>query len=150
MLARAIVPLAAGLLFGLGLVVSRMIDPAKVLGFLDLAGHWDPSLAFVMAGAVSVAAVGFGIAGMRAAPLLAEDFRGPTRTAIDRPLVAGALLFGIGWGLVGYCPGPALASLGLGRTETLVFLAAMLAGMAAHRLLEPWTMPGGREASRAG
>ena len=147
MSARIIVSLAAGLLFGVGLVVSRMIDPAKVLGFLDLAGPWDPSLALVMAGAVSVAAIGFRIAATRATPVLAEEFRRPTRTAVDRRLVGGAVLFGIGWGLVGYCPGPALASLSLGRTETGIFVAAMLAGMAAYRLFEALTSVNRREAS---
>jgi len=127
---------AAGLLFGLGLAVSRMIDPAKVQAFLDIAGNWDPSLAFVMLGAVSVAAVGFRFASNREHPILDRDFRAPTKTLVDRPLVAGAILFGIGWGLVGYCPGPALASLLLGRSETLLFVAAMLAGMGAHRCFE--------------
>jgi uncharacterized membrane protein YedE/YeeE len=146
MLARIIVSLGAGAVFGVGLVVSRMIDPAKVLGFLDLAGAWDPSLAFVMAGAVSVATIGFRIAARRATPVLAEDFRGPTRTVVDRPLVAGAVLFGIGWGLVGYCPGPALASLSLGRAETGIFVAAMLVGMAAYRLFEALTSANRRKA----
>jgi hypothetical protein len=127
---------AAGLLFGLGLVISRMIDPAKVQAFLDIAGNWDPSLAFVMLGAVVVAAVGFRLTGQRQHPILERDFRKPAKTQIDRPLVAGAILFGIGWGLVGYCPGPALTSLGLGRSETIVFVAAMLAGMFAYQWLE--------------
>ena len=131
---RILSALAAGLLFGFGLVVSAMIDPAKVLGFLDLAGDWDPSLAFVMAGAIPVAALGFRLAARRRTPLLDGAFHGPARAAIDRPLLLGAALFGIGWGLVGYCPGPALTSLAVGRGETLIFVAAMLAGMAAHRL----------------
>ncbi len=127
---------AAGLLFGLGLVISRMIDPAKVQAFLDIAGNWDPSLAFVMLGAVVVAGVGFRLTSARQHPILERDFRKPAKTRIDRPLVAGAILFGIGWGLVGYCPGPALTSLGLGRAETIVFVAAMLAGMFAHQWFE--------------
>lgn len=136
MLPRTLVSLAAGVLFGLGLAISRMIDPAKVLGFLDVAGNWDPSLAFVMAGAVFVTALGYGLAGSRARPILDAGFHGSSRSSVDRPLVVGAVLFGIGWGLVGYCPGPALASLCLGRTETLIFLAAMVVGMGAHRLYE--------------
>jgi hypothetical protein len=147
-MARILGALAAGVLFGLGLVVSRMIDPAKVLGFLDLAGHWDPSLAFVMLGAIPVAAIGFRLGERRSAPLLDARFRGPTRTDLDRPLILGATLFGIGWGLVGYCPGPALASLALGRSETVTFVLAMLVGMAAHRLYEKtqagkWRVAGG-------
>jgi uncharacterized protein len=135
-MAKLFSALAAGLLFGSGLVVSAMIDPAKVLGFLDLAGDWDPSLALVMAGAIPVAALGFRLAATRTAPVLDMTFRGPTRTAIDRPLLAGAALFGIGWGLVGFCPGPALASLALGRGETVIFVVAMLVGMAAYRIDE--------------
>jgi len=133
---RTLLSLVAGLLFGLGLAISRMIDPAKVLGFLDISGNWDPSLAFVMAGAVSIAAVGFQLGARQARPLFDTDFHGSTRTAVDRPLVVGAALFGIGWGLIGYCQGPALASLLLGRRETWIFVSAMILGMAAHRLYE--------------
>lgn len=131
-MARTLVALLSGLLFGLGLVISRMIDPAKVLGFLDLAGRWDASLAFVMAAAVVVAGAGFRMARGRAAPLLDERFRSPERSALDRPLIGGALLFGVGWGLAGFCPGPALTALALGRLEPFVFVAAMLAGMALY------------------
>ena len=127
---------AAGLLFGLGLVISRMIDPAKVQAFLDIAGNWDPSLAFVMLGAIVVAAIGFRFTNARGHPVLDRDFRMPTKIVVDRPLVLGATLFGIGWGLVGYCPGPALTSLLLGRGETLIFVVAMLAGMIAHQWFE--------------
>ncbi|MDR3518000.1 MAG: YeeE/YedE family protein [Azospirillaceae bacterium] len=133
--------LAAGLLFGLGLTGSGMIDPARVLGFLDVAGIWDPTLAFVMAGAVPVAMLGFRLTRHRSAPCCASEFQAPTRSAIDRSLVAGAILFGIGWGLVGYCPGPALAALGLGRTATGIFVGAMLAGMAIFEIARrrwPW------------
>ena len=130
---RSLVALLAGLLFGLGLVVSRMIDPAKVLGFLDLAGDWDPSLAFVMIGAIPVAAIGFRAARARPAPLFDTQFHGPTRAQLDGRLVAGAALFGVGWGLVGYCPGPALTSLALGRWQSFVFVAAMLVGMLGYR-----------------
>jgi len=146
---RTLLSLVAGLLFGLGLAISRMIDPAKVLGFLDISGNWDPSLAFVMAGAVSVAAVGFRLGARRARPLLDMDFHGSTRTAVDRPLVVGAALFGIGWGLIGYCPGPALASLLLGRRETWIFVAAMILGMAAHRLYERRAAVSRRQGSEA-
>lgn len=127
--------LASGLLFGLGLTVSQMIDPAKVVGFLDLFGDWDPSLAFVMAAAVPVTALGYALARRRRAPLCTADFSPPTRTRIDWPLVSGSIVFGIGWGLVGYCPGPALASLGLGNSATLLFVLAMLTGMAGYSLI---------------
>ena len=133
---RTLAACLAGLLFGLGLVVSRMIDPAKVLGFLDLAGDWDPSLAFVMIGAIPVAALGYRATLARRAPLFDSGFHGPTRTQVDRPLVVGAALFGAGWGLVGYCPGPALTALALGMWQTYVFVAAMLIGMVSHRLAD--------------
>lgn len=146
---RTLLSLVAGLLFGLGLAISRMIDPAKVLGFLDISGNWDPSLAFVMAGAVSVAAVGFQLGARRARPLLDTEFLHSTRTMVDRPLVIGAALFGIGWGLIGYCPGPAVASLLLGRRETWIFIAAMILGMAAHRLYERHVTVSLRQGSKA-
>ena len=130
---RSLAAFLAGLLFGLGLVVSQMIDPAKVLGFLDIAGNWDPSLAFVMIGAIPVAAIGFRATRARPAPVLDIEFHGPSRTRVDVPLVTGSALFGIGWGLVGYCPGPALASLALGRWQSFVFVAAMLVGMFGYR-----------------
>lgn len=130
-----IVNLLLGLLFGIGLVISGMADPAKVLNFLDLAGTWDPSLAFVMGGAVIVAFFGYRFALGRKRPLLAPDFQLPTRRAIDGRLVAGAAIFGLGWGLGGFCPGPALTSLGLAETGTLVFVPAMFAGMLAARFV---------------
>ncbi|PWC28338.1 DUF6691 family protein [Teichococcus aestuarii] len=130
-----LVNLGLGLLFGLGLLVSGMADPAKVLNFLDLGGAWDPSLAFVMAGAVLTTALGYRLVLRRPRPLLAEAFQLPTRRAVDGRLLLGAALFGIGWGLGGFCPGPALASLGLGAPGTLAFLPAMLAGMALARRL---------------
>ena len=129
---RNLAAFAAGLLFGLGLAISRMIDPAKVQGFLDLAGKWDPSLAFVMLGAVAIAGLGFRLSGSRSHPVLEPSFQTPANRAVDGPLIAGALIFGIGWGLVGYCPGPALASLLLGRWETVLFIAAMIGGMLLH------------------
>ena len=127
---RTIVAFACGLLFGLGLTVSHMIDPAKVLGFLDIAGHWDPSLAFVMLGAIAVTAPAYLLAKRLRAPLCADAFPAPSTATIDRRLMIGALLFGAGWGLVGYCPGPALASLGFAGHKTLLFIIAMLIGMA--------------------
>jgi uncharacterized protein len=130
---RLLAACLAGLVFGLGLVVSHMIDPAKVLGFLDIAGSWDPSLAFVMIGAIPVAAIGFRATRARPAPVLDIEFHGPTRTRVDTGLVIGSTLFGIGWGLVGYCPGPALTSLALGRWQSFVFVAAMLVGMVGYR-----------------
>ena len=142
MRARLLVSFLAGLLFGVGLVVSRMVDPAKVLGFLDLAGRWDPSLAFVMAGAVPVAALGYHFTGQRDAPLLDTHFHTGAAMRIDARLVVGSVLFGIGWGLVGYCPGPALTALALGRAETLIFVASIVAGMVGHRVFtSAWTGP---------
>lgn len=125
---------AAGLLFGLGLLLSGMADPGKVQGFLDLAGAWDPSLAFVMAGAVLVSFFAFALARRRTRSFLGGALQVPARRAIDRPLVVGSLVFGVGWGLVGFCPGPALVALGAGHWQALVFVLAMLAGMAWHDL----------------
>ena len=125
-----------GLVFGIGLIVSGMTDPSKVLGFLDLAGPWDPSLAFVMGGAILVGLLAFRIAGRRERSLLGEPLRLPTATRIDRRLVLGSLAFGAGWGLAGYCPGPALASQAAGHVEPPIFTVAMLAGMSLFELLE--------------
>ncbi|QIB35211.1 DUF6691 family protein [Ancylobacter pratisalsi] len=127
--------LGLGLLFGVGLVVSGMSNPAKVLNFLDLFGTFDPSLAFVMGGAVVVAFFGFRLATARPAPLFADRFQLPTRTDIDARLLIGPALFGIGWGLGGFCPGPAFTALGLAAPGTLAFIPAMLAGMWAARRL---------------
>ena len=129
-----LVALVSGLIFGVGLVISQMTNPAKVLNFLDVAGHWDPSLAFVMAGAIPVAAIGFYLARRRQTPLLTPKFNWPAQAAVDLRLIAGAALFGIGWGLVGFCPGPALAALQSGRHEVFIFVAAMIAGMLVFRL----------------
>ena len=131
-----IASLLSGLVFGLGLIVSGMANPAKVLGFLDLAGAWDPSLALVMAGAIAVGLVAFGVAKGRTRSLLGVEMKLPTSRQIDRRLVGGSLLFGIGWGIAGYCPGPALVALGMGQLKAVVFVAAMLAGMALFELLE--------------
>lgn len=134
---KTLAALAAGLLFGVGLTVSQMVDPAKVIGFLDLAGDWDPSLAFVLAGAVATAGIGFRLFGrLRAAPLLAESFQTPAARTLDRRLIAGAAIFGVGWGLVGICPGPALAGLAIAPVQLALFVAAMLVGMAGFTLAE--------------
>lgn len=133
---RILMALIAGLVFGIGLIVSGMTDPAKVLGFLDLAGRWDPSLALVMAGAILVAFPAFRFAARRRQSLLGEPMHLPTATRIDRRLVLGSLAFGAGWGLAGFCPGPALASLATGGEQPLIFCIAMLAGMGIFELLE--------------
>jgi hypothetical protein len=126
----------AGLVFGIGLIVAGMTNPAKVQGFLDLAGPWDPSLAFVMGGAILVGLAAFRFAGQRERALLGDAMRLPTATRIDRRLVVGSLAFGAGWGLAGFCPGPALASLATGGVKALIFTGAMLAGMIVFELLE--------------
>lgn len=125
-----------GLVFGLGLVVSGMSNPAKVLGFLDLAGAWDPSLALVMAGAIAVGAVGFSLARRRTTSVIGTPMQLPSSRSIDRRLAIGALAFGVGWGLVGLCPGPALTALSTGSLEAIVFVVAMLAGMALFEIGE--------------
>jgi uncharacterized membrane protein YedE/YeeE len=132
---RVLASLVAGLVFGVGLVVSGMSDPAKVLNFLDLAGHWDPSLAFVMAGAVAVTFLGYRVVLQRERPLLAPQFHLPAARGIDTPLVAGAALFGLGWGLGGFCPGPAVTAISLAAPGTLVFVPAMLLGMWGARVM---------------
>src|SRR2546423_435154 len=126
----------AGLIFGLGLIVSSMANPAKIIGFLDLAGNWDPSLVFVMCGATAIGALAFAFAKRRSLSLLGLPMRLPTARHIDRRLVGGNILFGIGWGLAGICPGPALVLLGAGVSKGAVFTLAMLAGMAIYELLE--------------
>lgn len=133
---RIIVSAIAGLLFGLGLIVSGMSDPAKVQNFLDPFGAWDPSLAFVMLGAIAVTFAGYRLAFRRGRPLLADTLSLPSKTDIDVRLLAGAGLFGIGWGLSGFCPGPAIVSLPLLATGTLVFVPAMLTGMLLARALQ--------------
>lgn len=126
----------SGLVFGLGLIISGMANPAKVLGFLDLAGAWDPSLALVMAGAIAVGFFAFLIAKRRTLSLIGAEMKLPTATHIDKRLVAGGTLFGMGWGIAGFCPGPGLVALGMGEPKALVFVAAMLAGMIVFQLLE--------------
>ncbi len=138
MIARLAVALLAGVLFGLGLSLSGMVDPARVLGFLNLAGRWDPSLAFVLGGALLVAVPGVMVQRRLARPVLDEQFHLPQARAVDARLVFGAALFGIGWGLAGFCPGPALAALSLGLAPVVLFVAAMAVGMVAHdRLVAP-------------
>ncbi|MFN9472289.1 DUF6691 family protein [Acidovorax sp.] len=125
-----------GLVFGLGLIISGMTDPGKVLGFLDLAGLWDPSLAFVMGGAILVGVFAFAVARKRTTSVLGGAMQLPTARHIDRRLVLGSLLFGVGWGIAGFCPGPAIVSLGAGEPKALVFVLAMLVGMGAFEWLE--------------
>ena len=127
--------LAAGTLFSAGLTVSGMTDPQRVRGFLDLFGQWDPTLAFVMGGAVAVMAIAWQVRKHMGHPLFAERFVLPDRTDLDSKLIVGSALFGVGWGVAGLCPGPAIASLALSPMAVLPFVAAMLAGMAIHHLL---------------
>ena len=133
---HALSAFAAGLIFGLGLIVSGMTDPSKVIGFLDVAGRWDPSLAFVMVGAIAVGLFAYRYAHKRAVAFLGGAMRLPTARQIDRRLIAGSLTFGVGWGLAGYCPGPALVSLGAGQDKAVAFVLAMLAGMALYELAD--------------
>ena len=128
--------LLAGLVFGFGLILSGMVNPAKVLAFLDLAGAWDPSLALVMVGAIGVAFPAFRWLAGRSRSVFAEPLHLPTRRDIDKPLVLGSLGFGVGWGLAGLCPGPALVALGALRFEAVLFVAAMLAGMGLYEVIE--------------
>ena len=128
--------LLAGLVFGLGLIVSGMADPAKVLGFLDLAGAWDPSLAFVMAGAIAVGGLAFALAQKRTVSFLGAAMKLPASRDIDARLVIGSVVFGIGWGVAGFCPGPGLVALGMAEVKAVVFVVAMLLGMGAFELLE--------------
>ncbi|MCY7318100.1 MAG: hypothetical protein LH617_05135 [Ramlibacter sp.] len=127
---------AVGLLFGIGLILSGMTDPGKVLGFLDLFGAWDPSLALVMGGAILVGVFAFALAKKRTTTFLGDALALPASRDIDRPLVVGGLLFGAGWGLAGFCPGPAIVSLGSGQPKAAVFVLAMLAGMLVFELGE--------------
>jgi uncharacterized protein len=127
-----IAPLLCGLVFGAGLLISGMVQPTKVLGFLDIFGAWDPSLAVVMAAALAVALPGFRLADRAARPWFAREYFRPGKSGIDLPLLAGAAMFGIGWGLVGLCPGPALESLATLSPGIIVFVVAMAAGMKAH------------------
>ena len=129
---QMLVTYLAGLIFGVGLCISGMNRPEKVLGFLDVAGLWDPSLAFVMAGAIGVAFFAFRLAAMRARAWLGDPMRLPTSTTVDRRLLAGSAIFGLGWGLAGVCPGPGIVDLGFFDPRAAVFVVAMLAGMVAE------------------
>lgn len=141
---RILAALAAGALFGFGLSLSGMVDPARVLGFLDLtSGHWDPSLMFVLGGALAVAIPGAMLQRRLPRPLLDDRFHLPTKTRIDRRLIAGSALFGIGWGLAGFCPGPAVSALSLGLVPIFLFVVAMAAGMILHdRVIARWLLTG--------
>ena len=130
-----------GLLFGWGLLLSGMTDPGKVQGFLDLFGTWDPSLAFVMGGAIAVGVFAFALAKRRSTTFLGSVLQMSTARDIDKRLVVGSLIFGAGWGLAGFCPGPALVGLGMGEPKALVFVAAMLVGMLGFKLLEDARAP---------
>lgn len=133
---KSIAAMFAGVVFGLGLAVSQMINPLKVLAFLDVFGHWDPSLALVMAGAIGVTLPGFALLRRRDQPLLASQFHWPTRTDLDPRLIIGAAVFGIGWGMAGFCPGPGIAAMALGWHEPVVFTLAMIAGFVVWHLYE--------------
>jgi uncharacterized membrane protein YedE/YeeE len=125
--------LVAGVIFGVGLALSQMVNPNKVINFLDITGQWDPSLMFVLGGAVLTTTLAYRFIFSRGKPLLADDFQLPTLLQIDRPLIIGAALFGIGWGVIGYCPGPAVASLGFGFQEPLLVVVSMLVGMLIYK-----------------
>jgi uncharacterized protein len=133
---KSLLALVCGLLFGVGLIVSGMADPAKVQAFLDLAGAWDPSLALVMGGAIAVAMPLFAWARRRELALLGDAVQWPTRRDIDTRLVGGSVLFGVGWGLAGYCPGPAIVALGMGQGRAAVLVGTMLLGMALFEWIE--------------
>jgi uncharacterized membrane protein YedE/YeeE len=138
---RILSALVCGLIFGAGLLISGMTETQKVLGFLDLLGDWDPSLAVVMAAALVVSFVGFALARRQAAPVFEARALWPTKHDIDTPLVAGAVLFGAGWGLIGFCPGPAIADLSTGAPAVIVFVVAMAVGMAANNLMQRRNAP---------
>ena len=144
---KTFIALVSGLLFGVGLGFSQMIDPEKVIGFLDLAGNWDPTLAFVMGGAVLVTLITFRFILKRPTPILNSKFHVPTRKDIDKPLLIGSALFGIGWGIGGYCPGPAVTSLVLGSLNPLLFVAAMIAGSLTYKWVSTRKPPATPEVS---
>ncbi|WP_440998209.1 DUF6691 family protein [Arhodomonas sp. SL1] len=130
-----LVSVIAGLLFGAGLAIAQMTDPARVLGFLDVFGRWDPTLVFVLAGAVITTLISFRFVLRRPAPVFAERFQIPTRRDIDTRLVGGAAIFGIGWGIAGFCPGPGIAALAMGSVVPVVFVIGLIGGMFAYRYL---------------
>ncbi len=135
------VSLLAGVVFGVGLIVSGMANPAKVVGFLDLTGAWDPSLALVMAGAITVGVVAFFVADRRTVSFTGAEMKLPAARHIDRRLILGSLMFGVGWGIAGFCPGPGLVALGIGQAKALAFVTAMLVGMGVFELIEKRQQP---------
>ncbi|SDR63451.1 hypothetical protein SAMN05519103_08627 [Rhizobiales bacterium GAS113] len=141
---RVLVGLLSGLVFGFGLSLSGMVDPARVRGFLDVTGDWDPSLVFVLGGAVVVATIGYRLSLRLQRPALDDRFHLPTKATIDAPLLIGSAIFGAGWGLAGLCPGPAVASLTLGLPPTFLFVAAMLVAMIVHDRLLGRIVPASR------
>lgn len=134
---RELIALTSGALFAAGLLLSDMVNPARVLNFLDVAGAWDPTLAFVMGGALVPMAIAWQVAANGTRSIAGDEFPGPASPLIDGRLIGGAALFGAGWGLVGFCPGPALAALGTGNAEAMVFTAAMVTGMFGYALATP-------------
>ncbi len=135
---RLLITFLIGLLFGLGIVISGMANPAKVLNFFDIAGTWDPSLAFVLGGAVITAFIGYRIVLKRPAPLFEDLYSLPSRTDLDWKLIGGSAVFGIGWGIAGFCPGAALPVLGTGQLPVIMFVVSLVVGMLAARRLEHW------------
>lgn len=133
---KLLISYLSGLIFGVGIAISGMANPAKVLNFFDVAGSWDPSLAFVMGGALITTFIGYRFVLKRPAPTLAESFQIPTRRDLDLPLIGGSAVFGIGWGIAGFCPGGALPALGTGRTEVFIFVGALLVGIVIAKLLQ--------------
>jgi uncharacterized membrane protein YedE/YeeE len=133
---KSISALLAGIVFGLGLTISQMLNPAKVLAFLDILGNWDPSLALVMGGALLVTAIGYRLVWTRVRPVFSERFQVPDNRTVDTRLAVGAVLFGMGWGLVGLCPGPAISALTVGGLPVLTFMAAMMVGMGLYEAVE--------------
>ena len=150
---RVLTAFAIGLLFGLGIAISGMANPAKVLNFFDVAGAWDPSLAFVMGGALVVTFIGYRLVLARPRPVLDQRFHLPENRRLDRRLLAGAAIFGIGWGIAGFCPGGALPALGTGRPEVMIFVGALVVGILATRLASRGstapTATGGRRMGQA-
>ena len=134
---RIIAALTSGVVFGIGLALAGMLNPAKVVGFLDIFGVWDPSLAFVMIGGIAVNLIGLRVVLRREAPLLCERFILPTATTIDRPLIIGSLIFGVGWGLAGLCPGPVISSLMLNPSDMVAFALVLVAGLMLGRWVAP-------------
>ena len=133
---RLIVSYISGLIFGIGISISGMANPAKVLNFFDIAGTWDPSLIFVMGGALVVTFIGYRFVLRRPSPTFEETFKLPTRSDLDLPLIGGSALFGIGWGIAGFCPGGALPAIGTGRSEVLIFIVALIAGVFAAKTFQ--------------